>query len=162
MKSSDNFFNTKTLEVSADPTSLSNDEIVFRVKSGDRFLLANTSKLNLKIKMQKYVTNAWNDAPAGDKLIVLNGAVMNMLREELRVNIIVPSGDNEDTRVINLTQDEQQLLGRWKIQRTYDKLFCEHNTEDSMHLIKEYTYDHIFANTSDAGFKPNTPTAAFA
>ena len=87
MKSSDNFFNTKTLEVSADPTSLSNDEIVFRVKSGDRFLLANTLKFNLKIKMQKYVTNAWTDVPASDKLIVLNGAIMNMLREEILFGI---------------------------------------------------------------------------
>ena len=158
--SSDNFTNTKTHEIRAEPTELTNDEVVFKVRSGDKYLHMNSLRFKLNVGMQKNIKGVWSNVPSTEKISVLPGAVVNILRENLEVRMIHP-GDSEDTKVINVKQDNQRYLSRMKYQRSYDKLYCEKELKSSMQIVKEQTYPFIHDVASDATLRAGKPDAAF-
>lgn len=160
MKAADNFVNTKTQEVNARPTELSNDELLFQARSGDKYMHVNSIKFLFDVKLQKKDDGVWKNLGANDKVCVLPGSVMNLLRENLEVRMVHP-GEAEDTTVINVKQDERRYLTRYEIQRTFDKLFCEKELKDDMQIVKEFTYNFLNADTSSDDHKPGKPLAAF-
>ena len=67
---------------------------------------------------------------------------------------MVHPGEAEDTSIINMKQDKRRYLSRNEIQRSYDKLYCEKELKDDVHVIKELTYPYKFAVGSDAAYAP--------
>ena len=144
--SADNFVNTKTTVISANQTPLTNGDIEFSVRSSDKYTHVNTIEFHLNVVLQKLEGGVWKNVPDADPVVVLPGAVMNLLREHLEVKMVHP-GEAEDTSVINIKQDERRYLSRNEIQRSYDKLYCEKELSDDMQIIKELTYPYEFATT---------------
>ena len=90
--------------------------------------------------------NIWTNVPSDYKIAVLPGAVINKLKENLEVIIIHP-GDSEDTKVINVKQNNQRYISRFKVQSSYDKLYCENVLKDSIKIVKEVTYPFYITMT---------------
>ena len=156
--SADNFVNTKTTVISVNQTPLTNGDIEFSVRSSDKYTHVNTIEFHLNVVLQKLEGGVWKNVPDADPVVVLPGAVMNLLREHLEVKMVHP-GEAEDTSVINIKQDERRYLSRNEIQRSYDKLYCEKELSDDMQIIKELlTYPYEFATTgTDAAYAAGKP-----
>ena len=76
----DNFVNTKTQEVNASTTELSNNEILFKMRAGDKYMHVNTAEFLIEIKLQKKDGDVWKDVVGGDNVCVLPNAITNILR----------------------------------------------------------------------------------
>ena len=155
-----NFVNTKTMEVNADPTALTNDEILFKMRAGDKYMHVNTTEFLIEVKLQRKEGGVWKDLTGNESVIVLPNAIMNLLRENLEVKIVHP-GEAEDTTVINVKQDNVRYITRNEIQRTYDKLYCEKELKEPMQVVKELTYPFEFDISSSAEYRPGKPLAAY-
>ena len=160
MNAANNFVNTKSQEVNASPTELTNNEMLFKMRAGDKYLHVNSVEFNFDVKIQKKEGGTWKDLTANDKVCVLPGGVMNLLKQSLEVKIVHP-GEAEDTTVINVKQDDRQYVTRNEIQRSNDKLYCEKELKEPMQIVKELTYPYEFDDTSHADYKPGKPLAAF-
>ena len=160
MNAANNFVNTKTQDVNASPTELTNDEMLFKMRAGDKYLHVNSVEFNFDVKLQKKEGGVWKDLTANDKVCVLPGGVMNLLKQNLEVKIVHP-GEAEDTTILNVKQDNRQYVTRNEIQRSNDKLYCEKVLKDPMQIVKELTYPYEFAAASAADYKPGKPLAAF-
>ena len=158
-KPANNFVNTTTQDVSTDPTDLSNDKLLFKLRSGDKYMHANTAEFLFDVKVQKKDGAQWKDLTAGEKVCVLPNAIVNVLRENLEVRIVHP-GEAEDTTVIDLKQDDHRYITRNEIQRYYDKLYCEKELKEPMQLVKELTYPFEFDATSAVAYRPGMPLVA--
>ena len=160
LPSANNFINTKTEEVFAKPTELTNDELVFTPRSGDKYMHSNTMKFHLTVKMQKKDGHVWKNVPDNDIICVKPNAIVDLLRKNLEVRMTHP-GDIVDNKVINVKQDEQRYLTRFAVQRGYDKLYCEKELENDMQIAKEWTYSYLHDATSHQDYRPKKSTAAF-
>ena len=74
------------------------------MRAGDKYLHVNSVEFNFDIKLQKKEGGIWKDLTANDKVCVLPGGVMNLLKQNLEVKIVHP-GEAEDTTIINVKQD---------------------------------------------------------
>ena len=160
LPSANNFINTKTEEVFAKPTELTNDEIVFTPRSGDKYMHSNTLKFHLTVKMQKKDGIVWKNVPDTDIICVKPNAIVDLLRKNLEVRMTHP-GDIVDNKVINVKQDEQRYLTRFAVQRGYDRLYCEKELENDMQIAKEWTYSYLHGNNSHVDYRPKKAAAAF-
>lgn len=160
LPAANNFIHTKSEEVFAKPTELTNDQIVFSPRSGDKYMHSNTLKFHVTVKMQKKNGNAWINVPDNEIVCVKPNAIIDLFRKNLEVRMTHP-GDIVDNKVINVKQDEQRYLTRFAIQRGYDKLYCEKELEHDMQITKEWTYSHLHDDTSHANYRPGKPAAAF-
>ena len=159
----DDFFDTKTHEVFAKPTELTNNDVVFDVKAGDKYLHMDSLYFRFKVKIEKKNAGGdWIVVPTAELIIVKPGAILDLINRELEVRLIHP-GDNIDHKVINIKQDKTAYNRRFDMQRKYDKLYVENELEEGMQLAKEWTYGHLFSNDGDthADLKPNNGAAAF-
>ena len=160
MTAANNFVNTKTIEVNASPTELTNNEILFKMRAGGKYMHVNSTEFLIDIKLQKKDNDVWKDVTATEKVCIVPSAIMNLLRENLEVKMVHP-GEAEDTTVINVKQDDSRYITRNEIQRSYDKFYCEKELKEPMQVVKEFTYPFEFASTSHADYKPGKPLAAF-
>lgn len=71
-------------------------------------------------------------------------------------------GITENSKLLNIKQDNQRYLNPHRIQREYDKTYVEKELEDDMHLVKEQCYSHDFADASTvSAYKSDSPLARF-
>ena len=161
-KSEDNFINVKTNELFAEPTELSDNKILFKLRGGDKYILLNNTYFEFTVKLEKKTENGeWGDCDDNDMLIVQSGAVLNLLKENLEVRM-AHHGELVEQHIINLKQDRNGDRTIYEIQRKYDKLFLEKEIENDMHVIKELTYDFQFAANSDELYKEGSTAAKHA
>lgn len=152
-KSENNFINAKTNELYAEPTELTSDTILFKLRGGDKYILLNNTSFEFTVKLQKKTENGqWGDCEDDDLLTVHSGAVLNLLKENLEVRM-AHHGELVEQHIINLKQDRNADKTIYEIQRKYDRLFLEKEIESDMHLIKELTYDYQFSNDSGNLYK---------
>ena len=69
----DDFFDVKTKETLAKPTELTDNEIVFDVAGGDKYLMLSSLRFYLKISVQKKNGDNWTAVPADEILCVKLG-----------------------------------------------------------------------------------------
>lgn len=151
----DDFINVKTREVIAKATELTNNEIVYDLLGGEKYVLLNTARFTFKIIAQKKNGDAWITVPDNEILVVKPGAIMDLLNRNLECSLIHP-GEIVDNKIINIKQDKTTHISPYDIQRKYDKLYVEKELESDMHICKEWTYKHAFTNNTDthADYRP--------
>ena len=158
----DDFFETKTMEVYAKPTELTNDEIVFEMRAGDKYLHLNSCNFNFGVEIQKKVGTAWVALANTDKVILKPGAVLDLINRDLEARMMLP-GDVIDHKVINIKQDKTNYISRFDRQRKYNKLYVEKELEEDMQLAKDWTYPFQFSagTGTHEDMKPGNAEAAF-
>lgn len=162
MPEADNYTATTKREVMADPTDLANNIVTFYIQGSSDQIHPDTIKFHIPVILEQKnaTTNAWVTAATGDSVIVLPGAVLNQIKEQLKVTLTSP-GITENTKLINIKQDNQRYLTPHMIQREFDKLYVENELEDNMHILKEQCYDYDFDDASDVTARSTDPDARY-
>ena len=142
----------KTREATAKATELTNNEIVYDLLGGEKYVLLNTARFTFKIIAQKKNGDGWITVPDAEILVVKPGAIMDLLNRNLECSLIHP-GKIVDNKIINIKQDKTTHINPYDIQRKYDKLYVEKELESDMHICANTHKDHRPGN-ADSIYTP--------